>query len=175
MAISIHFAVTIPASPTPAPRLEWDHELDTPATAARLHRHAQAPRRARRAAGFALPRRGDGSRLDWVVPHLFHSHPEFLGRSGPAKVLYCRHAVRPRQRRRHRPDGRAATVAPPVDCAVGGRRSLGDQRAGRIVCRMRPDRTRPISVVSPKQLYIRGDGFWAEARRERRAYPEADL
>src|SRR5437667_11485323 len=26
-------------------------------------------------------------------------------------------------------------------------------------------------VVSHKSLYIRGNGFWAEARRERRAYP----
>src|SRR2546426_1182431 len=31
------------------------------------------------------------------------------------------------------------------------------------------------SVVSPKYLYIRGNGFWAEARRERRACPAVDL
>src|SRR5207245_2220610 len=30
-------------------------------------------------------------------------------------------------------------------------------------------------VLSPKQLYIRGNGFWAEARLERRAYPAVDL
>ncbi len=30
------------------------------------------------------------------------------------------------------------------------------------------------SVVSPKELSIRGNGFWADARRERRAYPAVE-
>ena len=32
-----------------------------------------------------------------------------------------------------------------------------------------------LSGLFHKYAHVRGNGFWAEARRERRAYPEVDL